>query len=339
MERFYASVEAVRRGEEPPEDGYRGEYVHELAAHAGRSRAADARADRGDARALPRPLRHLGARERVRGRDPRGDRPPRHLRGGGRGLGADERARRRQGPRPRPLGRHSDLLRRATPRTSGGSTRAASTGSSTSSAPTTTATSRGCRRSRRCSGTRRESLEVLVYQLVHLVEGGRGEEGLEAPRRRRLPRRAPRHDRRRRGALVPRLARPRPDDRARRRPRHAAHAEEPGLLRPVRARANRRNPPERGRKRPCNRSSQRVSRRAARGGGARPREAAARVPRARRRGHRAARAARDPDLRDPRRGRLPPLLPPPPRARLRAAGVPARALRARRSSSSPAAST
>jgi arginyl-tRNA synthetase len=32
MERFYASVEAVRRGEEPPEDGYQGEYVRELAA-------------------------------------------------------------------------------------------------------------------------------------------------------------------------------------------------------------------------------------------------------------------------------------------------------------------
>jgi arginyl-tRNA synthetase len=32
MERFYASVEAIRRGEEPPEDGYRGAYVAELAA-------------------------------------------------------------------------------------------------------------------------------------------------------------------------------------------------------------------------------------------------------------------------------------------------------------------
>jgi arginyl-tRNA synthetase len=31
MERFRASVEAARRGEEPPEDGYRGEYVRELA--------------------------------------------------------------------------------------------------------------------------------------------------------------------------------------------------------------------------------------------------------------------------------------------------------------------
>jgi arginyl-tRNA synthetase len=31
MERFRASVEAVRRGEDPPEDGYRGEYVRDLA--------------------------------------------------------------------------------------------------------------------------------------------------------------------------------------------------------------------------------------------------------------------------------------------------------------------
>ncbi len=32
MERFRASVDAVRRGEEPPEDGYQGAYIHELAA-------------------------------------------------------------------------------------------------------------------------------------------------------------------------------------------------------------------------------------------------------------------------------------------------------------------
>jgi arginyl-tRNA synthetase len=32
IDRFRASVEAVRRGEEPPEDGYRGAYIHDLAA-------------------------------------------------------------------------------------------------------------------------------------------------------------------------------------------------------------------------------------------------------------------------------------------------------------------
>ncbi len=32
MDRFRASVDAVRRGEEPPEDGYRGDYIAELAA-------------------------------------------------------------------------------------------------------------------------------------------------------------------------------------------------------------------------------------------------------------------------------------------------------------------
>ena len=35
MDRFRASVEARRRGEEPAEDGYQGEYIHDLAALAG----------------------------------------------------------------------------------------------------------------------------------------------------------------------------------------------------------------------------------------------------------------------------------------------------------------
>ncbi|MFL5925121.1 MAG: arginine--tRNA ligase [Gaiellaceae bacterium] len=35
MEKFRESVEAIRRGEEPPENGYRGEYVRELAAQEG----------------------------------------------------------------------------------------------------------------------------------------------------------------------------------------------------------------------------------------------------------------------------------------------------------------
>ena len=60
MDRFRASVEARRRGEEPPEDGYQGAYIEELAAVRRRPGAADARADRGDARALPDPLRLAG---------------------------------------------------------------------------------------------------------------------------------------------------------------------------------------------------------------------------------------------------------------------------------------
>ncbi|MDQ3380830.1 MAG: arginine--tRNA ligase [Actinomycetota bacterium] len=35
MELFYASIEAIRRGEEPPENGYRGEYIAELASQEG----------------------------------------------------------------------------------------------------------------------------------------------------------------------------------------------------------------------------------------------------------------------------------------------------------------
>ena len=98
--------------------------------------------------------------------------------------------------------------------------------------------------------------------------------------------------------------------------------EEPGLLRPVRARADRRDPAQRRRR-----------------GGRRPSPPAplapeerelvkrlAEFPGGRRRGGRAARPAGDPDVRDPRRRRLPPLLPRPPRARERAAGVPARPL-------------
>ena len=59
--------------------------------------------------------------------------------------------------------------------------------------------------------------------------------------------------------------------------------------------------------------------------GARPDQAPGGVPDRRRRGDRASRPARDPDLRDPRRRRLPPLLPPPQGARLRGGVVPPRA--------------
>ena len=70
MDRFRASVDARRTGEEIPEDGYRGDYVDELAARRRRPRPADARADPGEPRAVPDPLRRLGAAERPRGAAP-----------------------------------------------------------------------------------------------------------------------------------------------------------------------------------------------------------------------------------------------------------------------------
>ena len=92
MELFRESVEAIRRGEEPPENGYQGEYVVDLARRRGRPGSEDARADRGDARALPDPLRLLGVAERARGAARRVPAAPRHVRARRRGLGALVRA-------------------------------------------------------------------------------------------------------------------------------------------------------------------------------------------------------------------------------------------------------
>src|SRR5439155_20546149 len=116
-----------------------------------------------------------------------------------------------------------------------------------------------------------------------------------------------------------RQPRPGPDDRDQRRPRRRAHGEEPGLLRPVRARPDRRDHAKRGRRGDLGGTSGRAG-----AGGTRPDQAAGRVPGARRRGDRAALSARDPELRHSCRRRLPPLLPPPPRARKRRAGLPTR---------------
>ena len=65
----------------------------------GRPGADDARADRGDARALPHPLRLVGAAERAGDATARVPAAPRHVRGGRRRLGALVRLRRRRGPR------------------------------------------------------------------------------------------------------------------------------------------------------------------------------------------------------------------------------------------------
>ena len=175
-----------------------------------------------------------------------------------------------------------------------------------------------------------DRVEVPIYQMVHLTEGGETQAHVEAPRRRGAARRADGSDRHRRGALVPDLALARPDDRARHRAGARAERQEPGLLRAVRAcpdrrdRARRRRARGRGGAR-CDAASRAVRGRA----GARDR----RVPPRRGRGCRPAVAAPDRGvLVRPRRGvpRLLPRLPRARRRRSRAHEEQARALRAAR---------
>ncbi len=90
MDRFRASVEALRRGEEPPEDGYRGAYVADLAREDGDPVPRMLERIEETLRSIPHPVRHVRAGERGRGRDPRGARRARDLRVGGRRLGAHE---------------------------------------------------------------------------------------------------------------------------------------------------------------------------------------------------------------------------------------------------------
>ncbi len=141
----------------------------------------------------------------------------------------------------------------------------------------------------------------------------RVDEDVEARRRRRAARRADRRGRRRRGPLVPRQPRPRPDDRDRRRPRLGEERQEPGLLRAVRARPDRRDPPQRrDASTPSCETTQPLA--------AEERDLVKRLlelPEIVAEATAAPRAARDPHLRDPRRRRLPPLLPPAQGARLR----------------------
>ena len=109
-------------------------------------------------------------------------------------------------------------------------------------------------------------------------EGRRAGEDVEAPRRRRLPRRVHGRDRRRRRALVPRQPRPRPDDRDRRRPRRRAVAR-----RTRSTTSSTRTPGSPGScATPATPRSRAEPRRRARAGGARARQAARGVPGGRR---------------------------------------------------------
>ena len=174
MDRFRASVEAVRRGEEPPEDGYRGDYV---ARARRRCRATPCREmlapHRGIARAVPHPLRLVGAAERGRAASAGAAAAARHIREGRRGLGAVVGVRRRGGPRAPPLRRPA--RRPIAPPTS-------PTWSTSSSAASTAAiyvlgadhhgTRNWYAAVARMLGYDPGRVEVLLYQLVHLTKGG-----------------------------------------------------------------------------------------------------------------------------------------------------------------------
>ena len=126
VRRFGESIQARARGEEPPDDGYQGDYVRELAERIEGAAEGDPEevARRGielmlegvraSLDALPRAdgsllLRAHAARGR---RDREGARAARRrLRARRRALAADDRVRRRQGPRAAPLERRADLLR------------------------------------------------------------------------------------------------------------------------------------------------------------------------------------------------------------------------------------
>ncbi len=137
MDKFGASLEAVALGRPVPEDGYLGDYVHDLVAPGGggepaHPRPARGRADggvpggglqdparraAGAARWLPDQLRRLVLRaepaRRGQGRQEPGQapRPGPPVRRRRRALDADHRLRRRQGPGARPVQRRADLLR------------------------------------------------------------------------------------------------------------------------------------------------------------------------------------------------------------------------------------
>ena len=321
------AVPRLGRGRPARRAAARGRLRRRVRRGAGRARgrpgAAHAPPDRGEPRALPHPLRLLGAPERRGAAAPRAPGAARHVRERGRRLGALDRLRRREGPR----------ARSARPSAAGCPTYEAA-----DIAYLRDKLERGFDRAiyvlgadhhgvrgwyaviARMLGYDPERVEVILYQLVHLTRGGdmvkmskrRGdvvtldelidEVGVDAARW-YLAARGPDQA----ITVDVDLAR----EKSEKNPVYYvqyAHARIAG------------HPAERGGGRRRRGGARRAGR-----GGARPRQAPGRVPRDRRRGGRAAQPAGAPDVRDPARGRLPPLLPPPSRAGERGAGLPPRA--------------
>ncbi len=211
-------------------------------------------ADRGDAGALRRRVRHLvvgagrcASRARSRRRSRGCASAATSTSSDGRGLAADHGVRRRQGPGPDPLRRRADLLRVPTSPT----TSTSSSAGSTALIDVLGADHHGyvarMRAALAALGFDPERFEALIMQLVNIVEGGERAQMSQAQRRLRHPRRADRRHRRRRGALLHAAAQPRHADRHRPRAGPLAVAGQPRLLRPVRARADREHPAQGGR--------------------------------------------------------------------------------------------
>ena len=257
-----------------PEEGYRGDYVEDLAQELPDeiwARAIETGADRdailgtwaseriraghrGQPGAPRRPFRRL---------EVGGVAPPRGLGGARRGAAARRRPRlragrrdvvpldglrRRQGPRDLPLERRADLLRRrhrlrdreVQPRLRQADLRLGR-------GPPR---HRGARAERgRGHGLRQGSRGDAADRLGPLRSRRRGDLHVQARRRVHHPRRAAGRGRRRRRALVLRLARPQLRHRLRHRAGQEAVQREPGLLRAVRPRPDRLDPAQGGRHR------------------------------------------------------------------------------------------
>ena len=247
MERFRASVEAARRGEEPPEDGYRGAYVAELAAAPGdpvpkmlaRIEASlerfrihfDSWALQSELETrLPEFLPRLDTYERdgavwVRSGDHGDDKDQVVIRSAEKGGLPTYRAA--------DIVYLADKLGRRYDR----------------AIYVLGADHHGTRNwyaaIARMLGFDPEPRRGAALPVRPSRPWRRDDEDVETRRRRRHARRADRRGRRRRGALAPRQPRPRPDDRDRRRPGGREEPEESRLLRPVRARPDREHPAER----------------------------------------------------------------------------------------------
>ena len=179
--------------------GYQGDYIERARCARRRSGRVHARGDPPRGRASSASTSTPGGiRARSRSMSPRCCPELDTLRGGRDALGAHERVRRRQATArssARPTASYP-LLRRRRRLTSATSSSAASTARSTSLGADHHGYVGRLKAAAAMLGYDPERIEVLIYQLVHIVEGRRDEEDLQASRRRRLPARARRQDRR-----------------------------------------------------------------------------------------------------------------------------------------------